>query len=228
MLDKRRKSGIDIVGDISWGTHFCQFYETKEDLLQQLVPYFKSGLENNEYSLWITCDPISVEEAYTAMQEALIDFNKYINNKSIEIIPYGDWYLREGRFNEKLVSGALKEKLQDAIRRGYEGMRVNCNETWLKDNEQNQFMEFERSINSWLPNLRMIIFCTYPLQQTSGGFFSEIAHAHEWVISRRKDHCVRCHWRRYREAVGKPDSTMGNVSIRGGPSRSTAIEWAGY
>jgi hypothetical protein len=27
------KTGIDVIGDIvAWGTHFCLFYETKEDL----------------------------------------------------------------------------------------------------------------------------------------------------------------------------------------------------
>jgi len=25
---KMRKSGIDIIGNIPWGTHLCQFYET--------------------------------------------------------------------------------------------------------------------------------------------------------------------------------------------------------
>ncbi len=43
-----RKSGIELVDDLPWGTHFCQFYETKEDLLTTLIPYFRAGLENNE------------------------------------------------------------------------------------------------------------------------------------------------------------------------------------
>jgi hypothetical protein len=24
-----RKTGVDVVGDIPWGTHFCLFYDTK-------------------------------------------------------------------------------------------------------------------------------------------------------------------------------------------------------
>ena len=44
-----RNSGIDIIGDMPWGTHFCQFYQTTEDLIDILVPYFKAGLENNEF-----------------------------------------------------------------------------------------------------------------------------------------------------------------------------------
>ena len=34
MRESLRKSGIDIIGDMPWGTHFCQFYQTKEDLLE--------------------------------------------------------------------------------------------------------------------------------------------------------------------------------------------------
>ena len=36
-----RKSGINLIGDTPWGTHFCQFYETKDDLIDILAPYFK-------------------------------------------------------------------------------------------------------------------------------------------------------------------------------------------
>ncbi|MHC4363643.1 MAG: MEDS domain-containing protein, partial [Planctomycetota bacterium] len=43
-----RNSGIKVIGDVPWGTHLCQFYKTKEDLIDILVPYFKAGLQNNE------------------------------------------------------------------------------------------------------------------------------------------------------------------------------------
>ena len=46
MATEIRKTSIDVVGDmVDWGTHFCLFYETKEDLLDALVSYYKSGLE---------------------------------------------------------------------------------------------------------------------------------------------------------------------------------------
>jgi hypothetical protein len=51
MNEKLRKSGIDIAGDVPWGTHICQFYDSKEDLADILIPYFKLGLENNEFCL---------------------------------------------------------------------------------------------------------------------------------------------------------------------------------
>ncbi len=51
-----RDSGIGVVGAMPWGTHFCHFYETKQDLLDVLIPYFKAGLENNEFcvmAVWL-------------------------------------------------------------------------------------------------------------------------------------------------------------------------------
>ena len=49
MAIEMRKTGIDVVGDmVAWGAHFCLFYETKEDLLDTLISYCKSGLESEE------------------------------------------------------------------------------------------------------------------------------------------------------------------------------------
>ena len=54
MEEKPRNSGIDAAGAIPWGTHFCLFYETKSDLIEFLIPYFKAGLEDNELCIWAT------------------------------------------------------------------------------------------------------------------------------------------------------------------------------
>ena len=58
-----RKSGIDIIGEVPWDTHFCLFYQTNEDLLDILLPYFKAGLKDNEFCLWITSEPLDKEAA---------------------------------------------------------------------------------------------------------------------------------------------------------------------
>jgi len=34
-----RRTGISAIGDVPWGTHFCQFYQHKQDLIDILVPY---------------------------------------------------------------------------------------------------------------------------------------------------------------------------------------------
>jgi hypothetical protein len=69
MEEQLRESGIPVIGDVPWGTHFCQFYYTKQDLADILVPYFKAGLENNEFCMWVTSEPLRVEDARRALKK---------------------------------------------------------------------------------------------------------------------------------------------------------------
>ncbi|MCX5991864.1 MAG: hypothetical protein NTZ04_06000 [Chloroflexi bacterium] len=46
MDEQSRKTGIDIIGDVPWGTHFCHFYRTKHELINVLVPDGKTRWAN--------------------------------------------------------------------------------------------------------------------------------------------------------------------------------------
>ncbi len=70
----KRKSGISLIDDLPWGSHFCQFYQTRKDLLDILVPYFKAGLENNELCVWVTPEGLDVEVAKKALKKAVPPF----------------------------------------------------------------------------------------------------------------------------------------------------------
>src|ERR1700674_4277920 len=91
-----RKTGIDVVGDMPWGTHFCLFYETKADLLEILVSYCKAGLESHEFCLWVVAEPLAVEDARRALQRAVSDFDRYFADQSIEIVAARDLDLQGG------------------------------------------------------------------------------------------------------------------------------------
>lgn len=55
-------SGVDIAGEIPWGTYFCQFYETNKERMDVSTPYFKAGLENNELCISVTVNPLEAKE----------------------------------------------------------------------------------------------------------------------------------------------------------------------
>lgn len=117
----KRKSGLPQIGDLPWGVHFCQFYRTKEDILDVLVPYFRAGLENNELCIWSTPRPISVADANEALQKAVPDFEQYLKKGQIAIIPYRRW-----RAEEKTEGGTLASRLDNAIAGGFDGLRLSC------------------------------------------------------------------------------------------------------
>jgi len=87
MATELRQSGIEAVGAMPWGTHFCHFYGTESDLLETLVPYYKAGLESNEFCLWVTSD-LTEQEAQNALTQALPDSERYFADRSMEIVSY--------------------------------------------------------------------------------------------------------------------------------------------
>jgi signal transduction histidine kinase len=188
MAAELRKTGISVVGDMPWGTHFCYFYETKQDLLDILVPYFKAGLENKEFCLWVISNSelLTVQEATSALRNALPDLDRYVAERSIEVVGHGEWFLDGGTFALHNVAQRFKEKLNEALARGYAGMRVNGSPAWLYDEDQKVFRTFEAELDKLFPNEQIIASCTYPLATIRGGEVFDAARTHQFAIARRQ------------------------------------------
>jgi hypothetical protein len=80
------------VGDVPWGTHFCHFYQTRQDLLDILIPYFITGLQNNEFCIWIVYDPLDETEARSELIRAFPAATEHFSKGDIEIVPHSVWY----------------------------------------------------------------------------------------------------------------------------------------
>ena len=88
MGEEARETGINVIGTVPWGTHICLFYDTKQDLVDILVPYFKAGLENNEFCICVTSETLNEKEAKEAMRKAMPDFAGYLESGQIAIVPH--------------------------------------------------------------------------------------------------------------------------------------------
>lgn len=181
-----RHSGIDILGEIPWGSHFCNFFESKEDLLQILVPYFRAGLINNEFCLWITSDPVSVDDAYEALRNEVHGFDKYEKKQQITILSHADWYLNDRTFVPDIVINGWYQKLSKSLNSGFDGMRVSGNEAWLDRDIWKNFIDYERNLNNSLTDKRMIVLCTYPLAKCDAHAVFDVSQVHEIAVTRRK------------------------------------------
>src|SRR4051812_29151942 len=122
-MTELRKSGIEVLSDIPWGSHICQFYETKKDLLELLIPFFTAGLENNEFCLWVVSDPLTPEYVISELRKAIPNFENSLSRGSLEILSHHEWFLIGKIINPKGIINALNEKLASALERGFEGMR---------------------------------------------------------------------------------------------------------
>lgn len=184
MIGEARPTGISAVGAMPWGTHFCHFYESKDDLVDILIPYFRAGLEANEFCVWILFDPIDEEEALRLLYRGVPEAERYIELGAIELIPHSQWYLREGTFDLNRAIRGLQEKLTAALNSGYAGVRVNGNEAWLTQQDWNAFSDYEHKLNQMIVDQQMIVLCTYPLGFTTARELFAVARTHQFAIAR--------------------------------------------
>ena len=181
-----RHSGIDIIGDVPWGTHFCQFYQTTGDLINTLVPYFKAGLENNEFCMWVTLQPLEVEAAKETLKKAVPDIDVYLEKGQLEIISYSHWYVKDDAFDSDRVLSGWVEKLDKALADGYDGLRLTGNTFWLEKEDWNNFVDYEKKVDEVLGNYQMIALCTYNLDRCNAIEIIDVVINHQFALIKKK------------------------------------------
>lgn len=181
-LAGKRSSGIDLIGNVPWGTHFCQFYQTKQDLVEILVPYFKAGLEGNEFCMWVTSEPLLDDEARGLLAEAAPEFSKYVESGQIEILSYKDWYVKEGGFDSGRVLQGWIDKLDAARKKGFSGLRLTGNTFWLEREQWGAFTDYEAAVNSVIGQYNMIALCTYSLAKCNAREILDVVKNHRFAL----------------------------------------------
>jgi len=165
MVQETRTAGIDVIDRLPWGTHLCLFYQTKKDLIDILVPYFKAGLENNEFCMWVTSGPLTVEDSRRSLKRAIQNLDDYIGNGQIQILDYSEWYTKSGTFEGDSVLQGWIEKEDHALKEGFDGVRFAGNTVWLEKEDWAEFADYEATIDGIIPKHRMIVLCFYSLEK---------------------------------------------------------------
>jgi PAS domain S-box-containing protein len=186
-----RKTGIGLVGDVPWGSHFCAFYETKQDLFDTLLPYHQAGLEANESCILIVVDAAERARAREELRRAMPDLDRREANGDIEIVPYDELF-DGGAMDIPRVLNAWNAKLAQALASGYEGLRIGGNAAWVPLEMLNRRCEdhFEHQYEQMIDSQRILALCCYPLEDMPAGKLFDVAGAHQFVIAR-----VRGRWK---------------------------------
>jgi signal transduction histidine kinase len=182
---KLRNTGIGPVGYRPWGTHFCNFYATKTDLVEMLVPYFKAGLENKEFCVWVISEPLTEPEAWSALRETIPELDEYRTDGCIEILHGREWYLKHGMFDMERVTRAWNDKMHRALDRGYAGLRVSGNTTWLERKDWSSFCHYEKMLSDNVVDQNMTVLCTYPMATSGAADLLDVISTHQFAGTMR-------------------------------------------
>ena len=174
------------MGDRPWGTHFCNFYESGKDLLDMLVSYFKAGLEENEFCVWVVSEPLSEQEVWDGLRQAVPDFDRYLSKRSIEVFDGRAWYLKGGAFDSKRVLTAWDEKIVQALDRGYAGLRASGNTAWLHKKDWSAFSEYEGLITGSVAGKPALVLCTYALASCGATEVLDVVGTHQFATAMRR------------------------------------------
>jgi DNA-binding CsgD family transcriptional regulator len=181
-----RSSGVNILGDVPWGSHFCVFYESSDDLLDTLIPFFRTGLESNESCVWALAETLPIEDAHTALRRGIPEFDQHLDSGRMEIVLGREWYLpRGGRFDLRKVTAAWEAKVHRALAKGSDGLRVSGDSFWLNTDHWKEFCDYERALTQAMADLPMTALCTYPILASGAADVLEVARAHHCAVVRR-------------------------------------------
>ena len=81
------------------------------------------------------------------LRKSVPDFEKYLRDGQIEFIPGYQWYLRGDEFDPQRITGGWHAKLDEALARGFEGMRVSGNAFWFETSLWTTFREYEAELD---------------------------------------------------------------------------------
>ena len=178
-----RKSGFQLFGEIPWGSHLCLFYQTYQDLLDLLAPYFRAGFDGKESCVWATSEPVAVDQAKAALAGGFPDFASHLASGEIEIDC--DRYPQQSGVDSRRIIAGWLEKLQTALDRGYEGLRISGNALWSAT-DWRDFREYERDLDRALSGKRIIAAYTYRLDDSEATDLLDVARAHGNTIALRR------------------------------------------
>ena len=179
-----RHTGITTIGDVPWGTHFCQLYQDKQDLIEILVPYFKAGLENNEFCMWVVSGPLRSAEANASLAANVENLETYIANGQLQILDT-EWYTTSGAFESDRVLQSWVDRLETANRRGFAGLRLTGDASWLEKPEWHGFMEYEAAVDAIFEQRRILAICTYSLSRCGVLQIMDVISNHAFALVKR-------------------------------------------
>ena len=103
----------------------------------------------------------------------------------MEMAPARDFFLQGGGFDGTRLTRSWYDKLAEVTARGYPGIRVTGDTSWLTKKDWSHFCDYEDGLNEVIGNRRLAVLCTYPLEGAGAPQILDVVRTHQFVLARR-------------------------------------------
>jgi len=180
MAVKGEDTGISIIDTVPWGSHLCVLYGNNDDLLNTLVPFFKAGLQNNEFCTYVdSSEQFNVKEA---LKNGGSIFAQSLETSQMVVVPLSGVYLEDGVFSPHKALNYLTTTVNQALQKGYKGVRIAGNIPRTEKVEWENLTAFEAEANTVINEETIIALCAYPFERCSVSEFTDVIKNHQYVF----------------------------------------------
>src|SRR5215471_2660018 len=170
---------VDAIARMDWGSHLCVFYETKQELLDLVVPYLTEGIEANEFCFWAKPEGVTPWQIKTAFDELTAKYD----HVTLQVLSAPEFY---GTGDFQRIAHFWDKLLNAALAKGFKGLRGCGDMSWLGANDWEQFCIYEMGCNAGITGKKMKALCTYPLSVARSGDIADVAVAHKCTLAKQK------------------------------------------
>lgn len=172
------------VCEAKFGDHNCVVYKSFDDLNRLLSIYFKYGLDNNQYCIWVTPGGEAQDSAIIALDRLLPDYGKSLIKEQVEFIDCSDFYLKNGTFDPDMVLEQWQSRLEWAIGNGYSGIRASGDLGWFETEDWPVLMDYERRLDPIVRPGKISALCSYPLHKLAAPAILDVIHHHRLATTK--------------------------------------------
>jgi hypothetical protein len=163
--------------------HVCAFFHDKEEEYRVLLPFIMEGFDQGDRAFHMI-DPRHRAELLRRLQEAGIDVAQAEGNGQLEVRPWEDAQLRDGRFDQNRMLALIEEVLTGGMAQGFPLTRLMANMEWALEDRPGveDLLEFETRVNYLTPKYHDVLCCTYDLARFGADVVMNILRTHPMVI----------------------------------------------
>jgi hypothetical protein len=170
-------------GTLGRNRHICAFFNGAEEERRVLRSFITDGFERGEKAFHLV-DPELRVEHLQGLADAGIDVQQTMDTGQLEVLPWGEAYLRGDRFDQNAMLALIEDVLQSGAAGGYPLTRLLAHMEWalLDKPGVDDLVEYETRLNYVLPKYDDPVICSYDLTKFGSSVAMDIMRTHPVVI----------------------------------------------